>query len=96
MLLIPPPPKNDDKDVKFDWFLRVRNGLNSLASTEHNTLQAVQGGSATEKYHLTASKYNAIQSGISAIITTAKLTPGGVDGVLVFTNGILTSHTQAT
>jgi len=96
MLLIPPPPKSDNKDVKFDWFLRVRNGLNSLASAEHNTLQAVQGGSATEKYHLTESKYNAIQSGISATITTAKLTPGGVDGSMTFTNGILTSQTQAT
>lgn len=96
MILIPPPPKSDDKDVKFDWFLRVRNGLNSLASTEHNTLQAVQGGSVTEKYHLTASKYNSIQSGITVNITTAKLTPGGTDGSMTFTNGILTSQVEAT
>lgn len=34
--------------------------------------------------------------GISATITTAKLTVGGATGSMTFTNGILTAHTQAT
>ena len=34
--------------------------------------------------------------GINATITTAKLTTGGTTGSMTFTNGILTSQTQAT
>lgn len=34
--------------------------------------------------------------GISVVITTAKLTGGGVNGSMTFTNGILTAQTQAT
>ena len=34
--------------------------------------------------------------GISATITTAKLTSGGANGSMTFTNGILTAQTQAT
>jgi hypothetical protein len=35
-------------------------------------------------------------SGLSVTITTAKLTPGGADGSMTFTNGILTAETPAT
>jgi hypothetical protein len=35
-------------------------------------------------------------SGLSTTITTAKLTIGGSNGSMTFTNGILTSQTQAT
>jgi hypothetical protein len=35
-------------------------------------------------------------SGITATITTAKLSPTGITGTMVFTNGILTAQTQAT
>jgi hypothetical protein len=34
--------------------------------------------------------------GLSATITTAKLTGGGTEGSMTFTNGILTAHTDAT
>lgn len=34
--------------------------------------------------------------GISVVITTAKLTGGGANGSMTFTNGILTAQTQAT
>lgn len=34
--------------------------------------------------------------GINAVITTAKLTGGGANGSMTFTNGILTAQTQAT
>ena len=35
-------------------------------------------------------------SGISATITTAKLTPSGTTGSMTFVNGLLTAHTDAT
>lgn len=35
-------------------------------------------------------------TGVSATITTAKLTPAGANGSMTFTNGILTAQTQAT
>ena len=35
-------------------------------------------------------------TGLSVTITTAKLTPTGTNGSMTFTNGILTSQTQAT
>jgi hypothetical protein len=34
--------------------------------------------------------------GITATITTAKLTPGGSNGSMTFKNGLLTAQTQAT
>jgi hypothetical protein len=34
--------------------------------------------------------------GITATITTAKLTPAGADGSMIFTDGSLTAQTQAT
>jgi hypothetical protein len=43
-----------------------------------------------------ASSGNPLAGGISATITTAKLTPGGTDGSMTFVNGILTAQTQAT
>lgn len=30
---LPPPPKNDDKDVRFDWLLRVKDAINSIATS---------------------------------------------------------------
>jgi hypothetical protein len=35
-------------------------------------------------------------TGITVTITTAKLTTGGTNGSMTFTNGILTAQTQAT
>lgn len=37
-----------------------------------------------------------LNPGISATITTAKLTGGGANGSMTFLNGILTAQTQAT
>lgn len=38
----------------------------------------------------------AAPSGVTATITTARLTPGGLNGSMTFTNGILTAQTPAT
>lgn len=74
------------------------SNITSIAVRAHNTLQGLQGGNVggTEYYHLDVSKYNALASGITATITTAKLTAGGVNGSMTFTNGILTAQTPAT
>jgi hypothetical protein len=37
-----------------------------------------------------------IAAGLTVTITTAKLTTGGVNGSMAFTNGILTAQTAAT
>ena len=42
------------------------------------------------------SLYKNLSPGISATITTAKLTTGGTQGSMTFTNGVLTAQTQAT
>ena len=82
------------------WNNIVFDGSNitSIVSRRHNDLQGLQGGgnSGTEYYHLDATQYNSIDTGLSVTITTAKITPGGVDGSMTFTNGILTAQTQAT
>jgi hypothetical protein len=43
-----------------------------------------------------ASNGNPLAGGITATITTAKLTALGADGSMTFTNGLLTAQTQAT
>lgn len=35
-------------------------------------------------------------TGVTATITTAKLTPAGANGSMTFVNGVLTAQTQAT
>jgi hypothetical protein len=35
-------------------------------------------------------------TGITVVVTTAKLTPGGANGSMTFTHGVLTAQTQAT
>lgn len=37
-----------------------------------------------------------LSGGITETIITTKLTPGGTNGLMVFTNGVLTSQTPAT
>lgn len=42
-------------------------------------------------------KFNkTLNIGLSVTITTAKLTSGGTEGSMTFTNGLLTAQTQAT
>lgn len=120
------------------------SNLTDIATRSHQDLQNLQGGSTTERYHLTSSQASAIatfnntswtdltdagdsslhyhsadrnranhtgtqllatisdagtaasQSGLTVTITTAKLTSGGTDGSMTFTNGVLTAQTPAT
>ena len=107
------------------------SNLRDILTRQHNALQDIQGGIASEYYHLSQAQYNTIASfptipfsianggtgattasgartnlglgtmatqntGISATIVTAALTPAGTQGSMTFTNGILTAQTQAT
>lgn len=51
---------------------------------------------AVHKYFTDARAIAAVATGLSTTITTAKLTPGGANGSMTFTGGILTAQTQAT
>ena len=84
------------------------SNLQSIETRQHNALQAIQGGQGGQYYHLTSAQYTNVLAlptfgtivtqnlGLTATITTAKLTTGGTNGSMTFTNGILTSQTQAT
>lgn len=62
-------------------------GLGTMATQNSNNV-AITGGTIQGTVIPTG--------GISVTITTSKLTSGGSDGSMTFTNGILTSQTQAT
>jgi hypothetical protein len=77
--------------------------LTEIPTRNHNDLQGIQGGSATDRQHLTTAQVTdlatikaEIAAGLTVTITTAKLTTGGVNGSMTFTHGILTAQTAAT
>ena len=86
------------------------SNLTSIQTRAHNILQGLQGGNVggTEYYHLDATFYAKVLAlptfgtivtqnlGLTATITTAKLTALGTQGSMTFVNGILTAQTQAT
>lgn len=98
---------------QFVWSSINKSGSNitDIVTRSHQDLQSIQGGSTTERYHLTSAQQTELTgggdttlhyhsadraSGLSVTITTAKITSGGSNGSMTFTNGVLTSQTQAT
>lgn len=90
---------------------KAGSNITDIVTRNHQDLQSIQGGNTTERYHLTSAQQSELTgggdtalhyhtadraSGLSITITTAKLTSGGSTGSMVFTNGVLTSQTQAT
>jgi len=75
-----------------------------LNQTQYNTIVALPslGTMSTQNANSVAITGGSIAGtiiptgGISVTITTAKLTTGGANGSMTFTNGILTAQTQAT
>lgn len=82
------------------------SNLSDIITRNHNDLQNKQGGTTNEYYHLSLANHGALtgggvtnlhhHGGINTTITTAKITAGGNNGSMTFTNGVLTAHTQAT
>jgi hypothetical protein len=88
---------NEAQNLKWSQFNDFTgSNLNQLQTRLHNDLQSLQGGTSGEYYHLTQAQRNAVNSGITVVITTAKLTLAGTDGSMTFTNGVLTASTPAT
>ena len=55
------------------WYIINFAGSNitDIANRDHCNLQGLQGGTAGERYHLTADQYNAIESSLEVYSTTA-------------------------
>lgn len=56
----------------------------------------VSSGQLATKGYVDTSVAGVLAGGLSVTITTAKLTGGGTNGSMTFTNGILTAQTAAT
>lgn len=91
--------------VWLKWFVDLVGVINASGGgggvVAHNSTSGLQGGTANQYYHLSAAQATYVAAmaaitGISATITTAKLTGGGANGSMTFTSGILTAQTAAT
>lgn len=75
------------------------SGLGTMA-TQNASNVAITGGTISGVAIISStipySNVTGTPTGVSATITTAKLTPGGANGSMTFTNGILTAQTPAT
>lgn len=76
-------------------------GLAGGTVTTTGTISLKPVGTAGTYTSVTTNDYGQVVSGVSTPgltvgIVTAKLTPGGTNGSLSFTNGLLTSQVQAT
>lgn len=64
MALIPPQPAGSLPGSGFwnDWIEKIRFIVNNLSegNINHNDLQNIQGGSATERYHLTNAQHTSL------------------------------------
>ena len=70
--------------------------ISGLATVAHTGSYADISGLATVAHTGAYSDLSGTPTGLSVTITTAKLTTLGTNGSMTFTNGILTSQTQAT
>lgn len=83
LVRLPPPPNPDtaDKGILNSWFNRVHDAIsrinNSLTSYLHNDLASIQGGSPSERYHLTQAQ---------VIQLTTNYLPSGTEGQTIYNN----------
>jgi hypothetical protein len=82
VVIIPPPPQEgSDKGIMNSWFNRVHDAISKLNTTitnyAHNGLLNIQGGSSTERYHLTAAQ-------VSQLATN--YLPSGTEGQTLYNN----------
>ena len=72
MAKLPPTPVGVPPGHSFwnDWYEKLRNLINNNLQN-HNDLQNIQGGSATERYHLTSAQ----SAALATLTTTSTFTP---------------------
>lgn len=60
MAIVAPPPVKEPFGTQrwIDWFVKINNQIN-LVAEDHNNLGNIQGGSSSERYHLTAAQHTA-------------------------------------
>ena len=105
---IPPPPvTSEDKTIWNNWYVAVKDAINSLRadlawanldftgsnitdiqSRSHQNLQNLQGGSSTERYHLTAAQVTSLTFNRLTGYTVATL-PAGTQGDKAFVTDAL-------
>jgi len=73
---------------------KAGSNLSDLATKNHSSLTGIAG--SNEGYHVSSTQAGDISSGETATVILAKLSTAGATGQLVFTNGILTGHTDPT
>jgi hypothetical protein len=109
MAKLPPQPIGVAPGHSFwnDWYEKLRNFVDSVT---HNGLTGLQGGGASEYYHLTLTQHTDLTAGftgtgtilrssilgITTVVPLAKITVAGTDGSLTFTNGLLTAQVDPT
>jgi len=79
MAILPPVPF-DRPQTSFewvDWYTKLRQVIDTSA-LDHNSLQSLQGGSTTERYHLTAAD---AAKATNAQVTTEKDANNGYAGL---------------
>ena len=105
MIVDPKTGKAQFNPIWLKWFLDFAQILSSIGaasgSAQHNSLGGLQGGQGGQYFHLTQAEFTALVAlsgiaGLSATITTAKLTVGGTFGSMTFQSGLLTAQTAAT
>lgn len=105
MALIPPQPTGSVPGSGYwnDWIEKLRTLINSLSSggLSHLLLGGVQGGSATEQYHVTAAQHTALTAGFTGTgnvvrdNTPTLITPaiGAATGTSLVLTGNITTGT---
>lgn len=115
MALIPPQPIGVLPGSGFwnDWIEKVRVIINNLSegNINHNDLQNIQGGSTTERYHLTSANAALVptaeqstnknsNSGYAGLNSVGRITKGAdtTDDVIIdtATKGLVLKDTQGT
>ena len=89
--------------IGLKWFLDVAQVFIAIGAPgsgiQHNTLAGLQGGQASQFYHLTLAQLTnvgVLATGITATVALAKLTGLGTDGSLTVTDGIITAYVAPT